>query len=122
MADAIQHETVALGPERLPADLSLSSGRVVEVLDGIADHSVLGAMPSGLFSACTGATVARVAAAERPAQGATVVWHGGCPDLARLVMVSGANHLFEEPGALDAMAELAASWFTRHLDAGGGTR
>jgi putative phosphoribosyl transferase len=34
---------------------------------------------------------------------------------AELVVVPGATHLFEEPGALEAVADLAAEWFTRHL-------
>jgi putative phosphoribosyl transferase len=33
----------------------------------------------------------------------------------RLVIVPGASHLFEEPGALDDVARLAADWFSRHL-------
>jgi putative phosphoribosyl transferase len=33
----------------------------------------------------------------------------------RMVIVPGATHLFEEPGALDQVAELAADWFGRHL-------
>jgi putative phosphoribosyl transferase len=33
----------------------------------------------------------------------------------RLVIVPGATHLFEEPGALDEVARLAADWFGRHL-------
>ncbi|MFF1508564.1 phosphoribosyltransferase family protein [Streptomyces sp. NPDC058326] len=33
----------------------------------------------------------------------------------RLAVVEGATHLFEEPGALEEVAELAASWFTRHF-------
>ncbi len=33
----------------------------------------------------------------------------------RLVIVPGASHLFEEPGALDAVAQLARDWFERHL-------
>ena len=33
----------------------------------------------------------------------------------KLVIVPGASHLFEELGALDQVAELAADWFTRHL-------
>lgn len=37
---------------------------------------------------------------------------------ARLEIVPGATHLFEEPGALDAVATLAADWFARHLSAG----
>ncbi|MFD7256142.1 phosphoribosyltransferase family protein [Streptomyces sp. NPDC059874] len=34
----------------------------------------------------------------------------------RLDVVPGATHLFEEPGALDEVAELARDWFTRHLE------
>lgn len=33
----------------------------------------------------------------------------------RLEIVPGATHLFEEPGTLDQVAELAADWFTRWL-------
>lgn len=33
----------------------------------------------------------------------------------RLEIVPGAQHLFEEPGALDQVAELAREWFSRHL-------
>jgi len=33
----------------------------------------------------------------------------------RLEIVPGATHLFEEPGALDAVARLARDWFARHL-------
>jgi putative phosphoribosyl transferase len=33
----------------------------------------------------------------------------------RLVIIPGATHLFEEPGALDAVAQLACDWFQRHL-------
>jgi len=32
-----------------------------------------------------------------------------------LVIIPGATHLFEEPGALDQVAQLAANWFLRHL-------
>ncbi|HVY60380.1 MAG TPA: phosphoribosyltransferase, partial [Planctomycetota bacterium] len=35
----------------------------------------------------------------------------------RLDVVPGATHLFEEPGALEAVARLAAGWFARHLGA-----
>ena len=34
---------------------------------------------------------------------------------ATLVVVPGATHLFEEPGALDEVARLAREWFERHL-------
>ncbi len=32
-----------------------------------------------------------------------------------LAIVPGATHLFEEPGALEEVARLAADWFARHL-------
>ena len=35
-----------------------------------------------------------------------------------LVIVPGATHLFEEPGALDAVAALARDWFLRYLPTG----
>jgi hypothetical protein len=31
------------------------------------------------------------------------------------VVVPGATHLFEEPGALDEVAQLTADWFRQHL-------
>jgi putative phosphoribosyl transferase len=40
----------------------------------------------------------------------------------RLEIVPGASHLFEEPGALEAVARLAAAWFARHLEAPSGPR
>ena len=33
----------------------------------------------------------------------------------RLVIVPGATHLFEEPGALEEVARLASEWFAQHL-------
>ena len=35
----------------------------------------------------------------------------------RLEIVSGATHLFEEPGTLDKVVELAAQWFNAHFQA-----
>jgi putative phosphoribosyl transferase len=37
----------------------------------------------------------------------------------RLAVVPGATHLFEEPGALEEVARLAAAWFVRHLGEAG---
>lgn len=34
---------------------------------------------------------------------------------AELVIVPGATHLFQEPGTLETVAELAADWFVEHL-------
>src|SRR5688572_18629249 len=35
----------------------------------------------------------------------------------KLELVPGATHLFEEPGALEQVAQLASEWFRRHLPA-----
>ena len=32
-----------------------------------------------------------------------------------LEIVPGATHLFEEPGTLEQVADLARAWFSRHL-------
>jgi dienelactone hydrolase len=37
------------------------------------------------------------------------------PSEKRLEVVPGATHLFEEPGALERVAELATQWFSSHL-------
>jgi putative phosphoribosyl transferase len=34
---------------------------------------------------------------------------------AQLVVVPGATHLFEEPGALEEVASLSCDWFIDHL-------
>jgi putative phosphoribosyl transferase len=39
-----------------------------------------------------------------------------------LKIIPGATHLFEEPGALDEVARLAAEWFRRHLESDGNVR
>jgi hypothetical protein len=33
----------------------------------------------------------------------------------QLILVPGATHLFEEPGALEVVAHLAGKWFTHYL-------
>jgi putative phosphoribosyl transferase len=37
----------------------------------------------------------------------------------KIAVIPGATHLFEEPGALPAVARLASDWFTGHLAAAG---
>lgn len=39
-----------------------------------------------------------------------------------LVVVPGATHLFEEPGTLESVAELAADWFREHFESTGEAR
>jgi pimeloyl-ACP methyl ester carboxylesterase len=34
----------------------------------------------------------------------------------RLEIVPGASHLFEEPGALERVAQLAGEWFNHYLE------
>ena len=41
---------------------------------------------------------------------------------AELVVVPGASHLFEEPGALEEVARLARDWFARFLAGAAGSR
>lgn len=41
------------------------------------------------------------------------------PGVKRLEIVPDATHLFEEPGKLDVVADLAAHWFARYLPAEG---
>ena len=38
----------------------------------------------------------------------------------KIEIVPGATHLFEEPGALERVAKLAAEWFLRHIGRSGG--
>ena len=35
----------------------------------------------------------------------------------RVEVVPGATHLFEEPGALETVADLAGAWFLDHMRA-----
>lgn len=42
----------------------------------------------------------------------------GCKDK-ELAVIPGASHLFEEEGALEEVANLAAHWFRKHLPGGG---
>ena len=37
-------------------------------------------------------------------------------EVKELTVVPGATHLFEEPGALEQVADLACRWFARHLE------
>jgi hypothetical protein len=39
----------------------------------------------------------------------------------RLAVIPGATHLFEEPGALGQVTDLAGAWFARHLGQVSGT-
>jgi len=42
------------------------------------------------------------------------------PAVKDLRIIPGATHLFEEPGALEEVARLAAAWFSQHLSGDAG--
>jgi len=44
----------------------------------------------------------------------------GCPKA--IEIIAGATHLFEEPGALEEVAEKAAAWFAKHLSEQAGSQ
>ena len=45
----------------------------------------------------------------------------GCSEK-KLVIIPGATHLFEEPGALEEVANFASDWFARHFASRGPTK
>jgi putative phosphoribosyl transferase len=40
------------------------------------------------------------------------------PEPRRLEVVPGATHLFEEPGTLERVGELASDWFMKYMPGG----
>ena len=133
-------------------DVGPLAERLLEATDWISAQPALRGFVLGYFGAGSGAAVALVAAAERPATVRAIVSQAGRTDLAdgvlahldaptllivgtedgiglqhnrdavakmhcecALAPVSGASHLFAEPGALDRVAALAATWFAHHL-------
>lgn len=60
-------------------------------------------------------TLLIVGSADREVLALNKVALSQMPAAAQLTIVPGATHLFEEPGALEDVAALAAHWFDRHL-------
>jgi putative phosphoribosyl transferase len=128
-------------------DIDLLAERLGAATEWLRDDPRTSPLAVGYFGASTGGGAALLAAADRPAEVGAVVSRGGRPDLAgaalprvqaptllivggrdelarlrcekRLEIVPGATHLFEERGALEEVARLAAGWFARHLAGGG---
>ncbi len=132
LLDLLTEEEEAVDRDRaeLRFDIALLAGRLMAAMDWLAGDPRTSALPIGLFGASTGAAAALVAAAERPLQIAAVVVVGGRDRVVlelnrsaaeqlgveqRLEIVPDATHLFEEPGALERVAALAADWFRRWL-------
>ena len=134
-------EAIDLQTAHLRFDIELLARRLVGATDWLTQRADTRYLPIGYFGASTGAAAALVAATKRPDVIGAIVSRGGRPDLAgpalphvraptielnrialpqlrgekQLVIVPGATHLFEEPGALDEVARLARNWFERHL-------
>ena len=126
-------------------DIELLASRLVAATDHVRELAPLAELGRGYFGASTGAAAALIAAAERPKEVDAVVAAHRIPEVrapallivggvdvevlrlnrsalalfgapAELAVVPGASHLFEEPGTLEQVAELAASWFTHPGD------
>ncbi len=52
---------------------------------------------------------------DRPVLDLNVLALGQLTCEKKLEVISGATHLFEEPGALAQVADLSAAWFRRHV-------
>jgi putative phosphoribosyl transferase len=95
---------VAAADPTLPIEAIVSRGGRPD-LAGV----VLGAVRAPTLLIVGGAD-ARVLELNRDAASALRCEH-------RIAVVPGATHLFEEPGALERVADLATEWFVRHLSA-----
>jgi dienelactone hydrolase len=125
-------------------DIPLLGSRVVEAIRWARAEPALEELPIGLFGASTGGAAVLVAAASedvaavvsrggRPdlagatlakVTAPTLLVVGGADHGMRRgpfaasteqAIVLGATHLFEEPGALHRVVELAADWFEQHF-------
>jgi putative phosphoribosyl transferase len=112
----IDEEAVDARTAHLRFDIDLLAERLVGATDWLAQNPDTRALRLGYFGASTGAAAALVAAAERP--DAVELNRRALAALraeARLEIVPGASHLFEEPGTLERVAALARQWFEARL-------
>lgn len=77
-----EEEAVDVRTRALRFDIPLLAGRVVAMVDRVADEAAARGLPVGLFGSSTGAAAALIAAARRPERVAAVVSRGGRADLA----------------------------------------
>ncbi len=117
-------------------DIELLANRLKDVSKWVHSHEHTKNLSIGYFGASTGAAAALVAAAQEPtlikAVVAPTLLIVGSEDYhvlklnenalkqigaqeKTLHIVSGATHLFEEPGTLEQAAHLAQQWFIRYL-------
>jgi len=79
-------------------DIALLAARLVGVTDWVGAASEMKHLPVGYFGASTGAAAARMRHAVK-----------------ELVIIPGAGHLFEEPGAMEQVSDHARRWFQQYL-------
>jgi putative phosphoribosyl transferase len=116
-------------------DIGLLTRRLTGVTDWLAEQPGTASCVLGYFGASTGGGAQCRRRRERPHRGSrvtapTLLVVGGIdevvldlnrealghlPASAQLVVVEGASHLFEEPGTLEQVADLACAWFKRFL-------
>ena len=118
-------EQVDLRTRQLRFDIDLLARRLVQAISWMQCYPTTAGSPIGLFGASTGAGAALLTV-EAP----TLLIVGGrddvvidlnkqamraMPRVTRLDVIPGATHLFEEPGALEQVADRARAWFARYL-------
>jgi dienelactone hydrolase len=123
-------EAIDMRTAQLRFDVGLLAERLVGTTDWLTQYPETRHVPIGYFGASTGGRPDLAAPALPHVRAPTLLVVGGndiqviqlnraalaqlrCEK--QLVIVPGATHLFEEPGALDAVARLARDWFHRHL-------
>lgn len=124
VSTAVEQIRGQLAVRGLPVGLfGASTGAAAALVAAADDHSVRAVVSRGGRPDLAGAALARV-------QAPTLLIVGGLDtqvlDLNeqasralsapnRIEVVPGATHLFEEPGTLDRVADLAADWFRDHI-------
>jgi putative phosphoribosyl transferase len=127
-----EEEEIDQQTRHLRFDIELLSMRLADAAAWIASYEGTRDLPIGYFGASTGAAASLSASAQEPERAAAIVSLGSADTLVlelnekayrqlrcarEFKIVPGASHLFEEPGTLEQVADLAAEWFTRWLPA-----
>lgn len=129
LASRLQLATIWTLQEPLTAHLRLgyfgaSTGAAAALIAAAESGSTVGAVVSrGGRPDLAGPALERVSSPtllivggdDEPVVGLNQEAYDRLRGLKRFEIVPGATHLFEEPGALDRVAGLAASWFATHL-------
>jgi putative phosphoribosyl transferase len=111
-------------------DIEFLSQRLLAATLWLSRQPEASGLPLGYFGASTGAAAALAGNALTKVRAPTLLLVGGHDPqvlalnqmakarltcFARLVVIPGASHLFEEPGTLEEAGRLAAAWFVHHF-------